>query len=64
MIVGVVREADKHERRVALVPAVLPTMAKSRLESLIEKGTGEAASYPDSSFEQHGARLPREPLLS
>jgi len=57
MIVGVAREANQHERRVALVPAAVPTLAKARLEVLIEKGAGEAAGYPDASYEQQGARL-------
>jgi NAD(P) transhydrogenase subunit alpha len=60
MLVGVVREVNEHEKRVALVPAAIPALAKSRLELLIEKGAGEAAGYPDSSYEQHGARLARD----
>jgi len=60
MIVGIVREANHQERRVALVPAVVPALTKARLEVLVEKGAGEAAGYPDSGFEQQGAKLARD----
>ncbi len=36
MIVGVPRESFPGERRVALVPAVLPTLAKAGLEVVVE----------------------------
>jgi NAD(P) transhydrogenase subunit alpha len=60
MIVGVVREVNQHEKRVALVPATLPALTKARLEALVERGAGEAAGFPDSSYEEQGARLARD----
>jgi NAD(P) transhydrogenase subunit alpha len=56
MIVGVVRESFPGERRVALIPAVVPTLAKAGAAVLIETGAGEAAGFPDSEFESKGAR--------
>ncbi|MCE2513860.1 MAG: NAD(P)(+) transhydrogenase (Re/Si-specific) subunit alpha, partial [Acidobacteria bacterium] len=40
MIVGVPRETFPGERRVALVPGVLPALAKASLEVLVETGAG------------------------
>ena len=40
MIVGVPRESFPGERRVALVPSVVPTLAKSGLEVVVETGAG------------------------
>jgi NAD(P) transhydrogenase subunit alpha len=57
MIVGVPKENFPGERRVALVPAVLPTLAKAGIEVLIERGAGIEAGFPDSEFEAKGARL-------
>jgi NAD(P) transhydrogenase subunit alpha len=57
MIVGVVCEANEHEKRVALVPAVLPALTKVKLEPLVERGAGQTAGFPDADYEQQGARL-------
>jgi proton-translocating NAD(P)+ transhydrogenase subunit alpha len=57
MIVGVPSESRGAERRVALVPAVVPAIAKAGLEVLVEPGAGAAAGYPDADYEQRGARL-------
>ena len=60
MILGVPREAYPGERRVALVPAVLPLLTKAGLEVVIETAAGEAAGYPDAAYTEAGARVERE----
>ena len=57
MIVGVPREIFPGERRVALVPAVLPSLAKVGLEVVVEAGAGAQAGYPDADFVAKGAKL-------
>ena len=57
MIVGVPRETFPGERRVALVPGVVPTLAKSGLEVLVEAGAGVGAGYSDADFEGKGAKI-------
>lgn len=57
MIVGVPVESHPYERRVALVPAVVPTLAKAGLDVLVEQGAGKKAGFPDAAYEQQGARL-------
>ncbi|HXW17517.1 MAG TPA: NAD(P) transhydrogenase subunit alpha [Candidatus Acidoferrales bacterium] len=57
MIVGVPRESFPGERRVALVPSVIPTLAKGGLEALIETGAGLEAGYPDTDYTAKGAKI-------
>src|ERR1700756_2181322 len=57
MIVGVARESYPGEHRVALVPAVLPTLAKAGLEVVMESGAGEQAGYPDSLYIEKGGKI-------
>ncbi len=57
MIVGVPRETFPGEGRVALVPAVIPTLAKAGLEVVVEAGAGVQAGYPDAEYTAKGAKL-------
>src|SRR5712692_2773483 len=57
MIVGVPRESYPGERRVALVPAVIPNLAKAGLEVVVEAGAGVEAGYPDADFSAKGAKI-------
>src|SRR5271166_4270863 len=57
MIVGVPRETFPGERRVALVPSVVPTLAKSGLEVIAEAGAGIEAGYPDAEYVAKGAKI-------
>ena len=57
MIVGVPREIFPGERRVALVPGVVPSLAKAGLEVVVEAGAGVEAGYSDAEYEAKGAKL-------
>jgi H+-translocating NAD(P) transhydrogenase subunit alpha len=57
MRVGVPRERAAGERRVALVPELAGRLVASGFEVLIERGAGEAASFPDAAYEEAGARV-------
>lgn len=57
MIVGVPKESYPGERRVALVPAVVPALTKAGFEVVVETGTGVQAGYPDSVYAEKGARI-------
>jgi NAD(P) transhydrogenase subunit alpha len=57
MIVGVPRETFPGERRVALVPAVLPNLTKAGLQVVVEACAGFAAGYPDSEYIAKGAKI-------
>ncbi len=60
MIVGVPVESQPQERRVSLVPAAVPTLAKAGLEVLVERGAGKNAGFPDAAYEEQGARLAQD----
>jgi NAD(P) transhydrogenase subunit alpha len=57
MIVGVPRESYPGERRVALVPGVIPNLAKAGFEVVVEAGAGVEAGYPDADFIAKGAKI-------
>lgn len=57
MKVAVVQETFPGERRVALVPAHVPLIAKCGAEVLVESGAGAAAGYPDDQYAEKGASL-------
>jgi NAD(P) transhydrogenase subunit alpha len=57
VIVGVPKESFPGERRVALVPSVIPNLVKAGLEILIEKSAGTEAGYPDAAFAEKGAKI-------
>src|SRR4029077_20469680 len=57
MIVGVPRETYPGERRVALVPIVIPNLVKAGMEILVEAGAGAAAGFPDAEYAAKGAKI-------
>ncbi len=57
MIVGVPKESYPGERRVALVPVVIPNLAKAGIEVIVEAGAGEQAGYPDAAYVEKGAKI-------
>jgi NAD(P) transhydrogenase subunit alpha len=57
MKVGVPKELFPGERRVALVPAVLPSLTKAGFEVQMESGAGEAAGFTDAAFQEKGGRF-------
>ena len=57
MVVGVPKESFPGERRVALVPMVVPSLTKAGWEVVVEAGAGVEAGYPDEGYIEKGARL-------
>ena len=57
MIVGVPKEAFPGERRVAIVPGVVPALTKASLDVLVEPSAGAEAGFPDAAYTESGARL-------
>ena len=57
MIIGVPKESYPGERRVALVPLVIPTLTKAGFQVVVETGAGEQAGYPDLHYTEKGARI-------
>jgi NAD(P) transhydrogenase subunit alpha len=57
VIIGVPKESYPGERRVALVPSVLPTLTKAGFEVHIQSGAGIDAGYPDSLYAEKGGKI-------
>ena len=57
LIIGVPKESYPGERRVALVPAVLPTLTKAGFEVHVQAGAGIEAGYPDAQYTERGAKI-------
>jgi len=57
MIVGVPKESFPGERRVALVPTVIPQLVKAKLEVVIEAGAGRESGFTDQDYAAKGARI-------
>jgi H+-translocating NAD(P) transhydrogenase subunit alpha len=55
--IGVPRELEPGERRVALVPDVVSRLTGAGFEVLIEPGAGAEASFPDPAYGEAGASL-------
>jgi len=60
MIASVPKEAVPGERRVALVPDLVPRLAKAGLEVIVEAGAGVAAGFLDRDYAENGARIEQE----
>ncbi|NKY56737.1 Re/Si-specific NAD(P)(+) transhydrogenase subunit alpha [Nocardia flavorosea] len=55
--VGVVRETAAGERRVALVPKIIPALVKQGVEVVVEAGAGQSALIPDTAYTAAGATI-------
>lgn len=57
LVVAVTKEADPAERRVALVPAIIPALTKLGITVRVETGAGQAAGFPDHQYSEKGAEI-------
>ena len=57
LILGVLRESDPEERRVALVPSAVPGLKKTVAEVLIQRNAGQAAGFADDQYVAKGATI-------
>ncbi len=66
MVIGVPTESSPHEKRVALVPGVVPLLIKAGVKVVVERGAGETAGFSDAMYLEQGASLAsdRSRLLS
>jgi NAD(P) transhydrogenase subunit alpha len=57
VIIGVPKESYPGERRVALVPLVVPTLIKAGFEVVVEAAAGVEAGYLDAVYAEKGAKV-------
>ena len=56
MRIGIPKENNEKETRVAIVPISIPKLMKLGFEVVIEKGAGEKSGYSDAEYEEKGAK--------
>ena len=57
MIIGVPKEIQPNERRVALVPRGVGALRKMGFDVIIESNAGEQADYSNAKYEEVGAKI-------
>ena len=57
MIIGVPKETYPGEKRVALIPAILPSLKKEGMDVQIETGAGVESGYPDAAYTEKGGTI-------
>jgi NAD(P) transhydrogenase subunit alpha len=60
MIVSIPKETVPGERRVALVPDLVPRLTKAGLDVVVQPGAGESAGFLDAAYAAKGAHLEAE----
>ena len=53
--VGVLKEVDEGERKVAIVPDGAMRLLKAGIQVIVESGAGDAGDFYDTVYEEHGA---------
>jgi NAD(P) transhydrogenase subunit alpha len=51
------KEISENEKRVALVPSMVPILTKDKHEVLVQRGAGEAATFTNDQYVSAGAQL-------
>ena len=57
MIIGIPKESFPGERRVAMIPSVVPSLTKAGFEVALEAGAGVSAGYLDKDYADKGAKI-------
>lgn len=57
MLIGVLREAETGETRVAATPATVGQLLKLGYDVVVETGAGEASSFADTAYVEAGATI-------
>ncbi len=61
MKIGVVKESDPREQRVALTPDTVQKLLNKGFDILIESGAGKLASFSDAAYTEAGAAIAESP---
>ena len=57
MIIGIVKEVQKHESRVSITPEIVKKLLKNEHSVIIESGSGDKSFYSDSLYKNAGAKI-------
>jgi len=57
MIIGILKETQKGERRVSISPNIAKKLIENGFKILVEKGAGEESQFKNSSYEEFGVTV-------
>ena len=57
MIIGILKEKQKHESRVSAMPETIKKLIKAEHSVIIEKGAGNKSFISDSDYKNAGAEI-------
>ena len=57
LTVGIPREADPAERRVAIVPATVPALQKLGADVVVQSGAGTESGFTDEAYRERDAKI-------
>src|SRR5690606_17638116 len=57
LIIGVLKETEENERRVALTPEVAAQLIKQDQEVLVERDAGLSSNFLNKEYEESGAKI-------
>lgn len=57
LTVGIPRDADPAERRVAIVPATVPALQKLGVDVLVQSGAGTESGFTDDAYRERDAKI-------
>lgn len=61
MKIGIPKEIQEREARVAVVPSILPILTREEHQVFVESGAGLKASFTDLQYEESGANIIKTP---
>ena len=61
MIIGIPKEVEDHEYRVALTPGGANSLTREGHQVLVQLGAGVGSGFPDEEYAHGGAQLVKEP---
>ena len=63
MTIGILKETQRGETRVAMSPSIVKQMIKKGFDIVVEEGAGTTASFKDSEFQSAGARVEKRGVV-
>lgn len=63
MKIGILKETQKHEKRVSISPSIAKLLIDQNFEVIVEEDAGSNSSFKDSEFEMAGARIEKRGVV-
>jgi NAD(P) transhydrogenase subunit alpha len=63
MKIGILKETQKHEKRVSISPNIAKLLIDNNFEVIVEEDAGSNSSFKDSDFERAGTRIEKRGVV-